>query len=898
MKNFKRASRTFALLMSGLVAASAGLLVATPTPALANGGNDIAVGYKLPASAASSWIGSYRVSGKVAFCADPHRTWPRGTTYSGVKSTKTWTDSVTGKKRDNRDVARVAWILHEYKGQWSRPNVATAIDASIYAILSKGSQYGVGKSAFNSRVNGTGHGTAVRALVNEMLADSKAYAGPYKQVLSASPNSIVGGKKFTAKSTLTSKTSGKGIPGKKVVFKYDGSTKSATTNSKGVAKVTFKSTKPVRRVTASVDNLASNAMNYRTPAKSGFQRMLVETTPTSTSASTNLSFVAPRVAITTRTSAKSLELTGGSPASIADTIRVSNAESDYRNTATAVLYGPYPTPPTAADCRPEEEVGRVTVRISGSGWHTTPALDVTVGGYYTWVASVPAVGDYTASTHACGVTSETSFVGAERAVPSIETTTSEAEVGVGDEIFDNITVDGIELPCVDPATGSPVANPDNAACGDIVLEPAVPAVPAVNASWLADADGVGTPGCFDPSDIDGYSPSSVAYAATDQVNGTDGSTGDAAKAFWATSNQADCEAVVVTPGVPGVPAVNADDAPAYDVTATAHLYGPFESLDAADCTVEPYASVDFNVTGNGTVQTPGVEVGEVGVYTWVIELPETRYVEGVVTECGIAEETTTVKARPSVTTLTSDFVVTPGAEITDTVWVTDTAGTYEHEVTADLWGPYPSRDDMDCIGDPFASVTFPVAGDGEYVTPGVVVEEPGLYVWTESFVGDELNVPVDTPCGLSDETTLVQSQPELVTQTSDAVVETGSEITDTLTVSGIVGDFKETAQANLYGPFASMDDIDCSLDPYGSVKVTVTGNGDFVTPGIVVDEPGYYTWHEEFVGNEVNAGFTHTCGLVSETTLVERPEVPEPPKVNTGTMADSSESSLFRMLFG
>ncbi|WP_300683637.1 SpaA isopeptide-forming pilin-related protein [Nocardioides sp.] len=108
--------------------------------------------------------------------------------------------------------------------------------------------------------------------------------------------------------------------------------------------------------------------------------------------------------ITTRTSAA--RVTVGSP--LRDKITLRNFTAGGTSQGTVRLYGPYASR-AAATCQPAKLVAtrHFTPR---NGTQTSPAVTVKVAGYYTWVASTSADAKNEATTHRCGLASETTLV--------------------------------------------------------------------------------------------------------------------------------------------------------------------------------------------------------------------------------------------------------------------------------------------------------------------------------------------------------------------------------------------------------------------------------------------------------------------------------------------------------
>jgi LPXTG-site transpeptidase (sortase) family protein len=113
----------------------------------------------------------------------------------------------------------------------------------------------------------------------------------------------------------------------------------------------------------------------------------------------------------------------------------------------------------------------------------------------------------------------------------------------------------------------------------------------------------------------------------------------------------------------------------------------------------------------------------------------------------------------------------------------------------------------------------------------------------------------------------VRAQPALSTQISAQSVTPGSEVTDTVRVTGL-GSRSATIQAALYGPYTARDQITCADTPVWTGTVEATGDGDYVTAPVVLAVPGYYTYRESIAESDTLEGVQTACAEVAETTIV------------------------------
>lgn len=291
-------------------------------------------------------------------------------------------------------------------------------------------------------------------------------------------------------------------------------------------------------------------------------------------------------------------------------------------------------------------------------------------------------------------------------------------------------------------------------------------------------------------------------------------------------------------------------------------------------------------TGSATRVLPVVATGAGVVRVAAsVQLPADRVrlhtsgragVQRVVTVAPIRAVTATAEARqapfaPRVLTRTSHAVLDGPGELTDRLTVTALPGStwlpdHRVTVTSRLWGPFDDR-------------------PGEWTTPPVAVEWPGYYVWTEQIDADAQQRGWTGRFGLVDETSVVRWQPHVRTLTSAAKTEPGTELTDLLTVTGVRPGAHLEVVSRLWGPLPQQPEpapeVPDGVPLAGDVRTTVTGDGQYRTPPIVVGEPGYYVWTETIEADEHHTGWASSFGQADETTLVQAAAAPPAPEPST-----------------
>lgn len=225
----------------------------------------------------------------------------------------------------------------------------------------------------------------------------------------------------------------------------------------------------------------------------------------------------------------------------------------------------------------------------------------------------------------------------------------------------------------------------------------------------------------------------------------------------------------------------------------------------------------------------------------------------------------------------ADNVMTVGTPIADRVILSNVASDIAGTVTATLYGPYPTADDIDCSAETLVGTeTFETLGSGTYTSPTFTPTEPGIYTFVESFEGSDGST-ADHACGLTAETL---SMPTIATQVSDTDITFGASLIDTATVTGVNDGVTGTIDATLYGPFESVDDIVCdTTTAVETVTFEAVGSGSFPSPEITPPSAGIFTFVETWTEtlaepddpNETAdepVTVSHECGLVTETATV------------------------------
>jgi hypothetical protein len=202
------------------------------------------------------------------------------------------------------------------------------------------------------------------------------------------------------------------------------------------------------------------------------------------------------------------------------------------------------------------------------------------------------------------------------------------------------------------------------------------------------------------------------------------------------------------------------------VTIEAALYGPFPRKDAIRCDGTPVWTGTILASADGEYETEPYSPSQLGYYTYQERIVAGDLVRAVETKCAEVAETTLVAVQRatalSLTTVASHEVVRPGSIIFDRIMIRGVRG----PVQVELFGPFATRNAIDCSGRPVWTARITVRRDGVVLSPRVRVAKAGLYGFRESALGPDGRVRVVTRCGIEVETSL--AAPLIITGRNDA----------------------------------------------------------------------------------------------------------------------------------
>ena len=291
------------------------------------------------------------------------------------------------------------------------------------------------------------------------------------------------------------------------------------------------------------------------------------------------------------------------------------------------------------------------------------------------------------------------------------------------------------------------------------------------------------------------------------------------------------------------------------------------TLSAPDGTVADTETVTPN--GDGTYATSNAIIAtQVGTYTWAVSYAGDGLNNPASDQGGTAEQVTTVKASPTISTSASETAggVVGSAVLSDSVTVSggdNPSGTVTFTLTA-----------PDGTTSPVGTVS--IAADGVYNAPTAVATQVGTYTWHASYGGDGLNNgAVDN--GINESVTIVAASPTLITSAS-------------VTAGNVVGNAIPEDSAVLSGGYQESGPLTFTLTaPNNSVvdtqTITPSGDGTYSTSNVnLATQVGTYTWTVSYAGDGLNNG-THDQGGAADqvATLKASPTLVTTASFKSGT---------------
>jgi hypothetical protein len=297
----------------------------------------------------------------------------------------------------------------------------------------------------------------------------------------------------------------------------------------------------------------------------------------------------------------------------------------------------------------------------------------------------------------------------------------------------------------------------------------------------------------------------------------------------------------------------------WHATVSVSIDGPFPAESETRCGSSAWHGT-FTATGPGTYTTPVATVSKPGWYVFAIRVPGDNANVGVRSRCDDPAERFFAQTQPTLATEVSSEKVAVGSPVFDRLTVGSLGGT-PVTATVELYGPFASDTAIACSGTPIWSGSVSVTANGSFQTESFTPTVPGVYSYQATIGSTALVRGSQGACGEAGETTMVPAAPAVVTHVSATETRPGSQISDSLTVTG-TGALTVTVKVELFGPFATRTGIGCAGPPLSTQTVTTKGDGTYSTPPVSIAKVGYYTFRESV------AGVAGKCAETAETTLV------------------------------
>lgn len=268
--------------------------------------------------------------------------------------------------------------------------------------------------------------------------------------------------------------------------------------------------------------------------------------------------------------------------------------------------------------------------------------------------------------------------------------------------------------------------------------------------------------------------------------------------------------------------------------------------------------------------------------------------------------------QPEIGTQVASRYVAVGNAFVDKLMVSITKGTWIEvdgrpvpiTATGTLYGPFdeqPSEADGAPGGAPVAGrETVSLTGAGIYASPGTITAPAsGFYTWvwaidkaTQGSSGKYLTGSFTDRFGRVAETHVVPFQPQAVSSADQRLAVPGDSLTDTIEVSSTNGGWlkKDGAfipvvlEGTAYQvpgtlPPAQAAGVSGGTAALGTVTVTATGPGTYVSPPVVAPSGGFVTWvwqvkkasQPQWVRDYLAADWADEYGIAVETTSVRWP---------------------------
>ncbi|WGW11169.1 hypothetical protein LWF01_13855 [Saxibacter everestensis] len=344
---------------------------------------------------------------------------------------------------------------------------------------------------------------------------------------------------------------------------------------------------------------------------------------------------------------------------------------------------------------------------------------------------------------------------------------------------------------------------------------------------------------------------------------------------------------------------SASDQPMAGYDYAVDIDGPAELLVAAPApaaltgkTTESKTTIPLRFTGSGkvtvTVTVRGLPADHVQLYK-----PKSKHakkIQNVVTSAastkakGSAGLKVVLPSTPRVTTEISAKRPEPGAPVSDKFTVSGLTGRQKVDVVHTLWSsPVKPKESTSPAPEAkqLGSVTSQGVGNGTHNSPEITVPDDfaGWLYWTERIKQTSTTKEWNGRHGLSDETGFVAWRPQISTKASSSAAEPPATVSDQGRIVGARPGSTLTVTTTAYGPL-EREPEPSDLAPEHTailkswkqeVQIGDDGTGNYNTPELTIDKPGYITFVASIAADDVHKAWTSQFGQPEETVQLEAP---------------------------
>ena len=266
-------------------------------------------------------------------------------------------------------------------------------------------------------------------------------------------------------------------------------------------------------------------------------------------------------------------------------------------------------------------------------------------------------------------------------------------------------------------------------------------------------------------------------------------------------------------------------------------------------------------------RTVTARVGQVPEHRLIVRAPDrlgqAAVAEGGVRRTLIVSTPAAVRGPQTLAVKASPEVLTAGSEARVVATIAGDGTT--RAATATLHGPVSSAAAAGCSAPSVGTASGAVSANGDYTLPPVSPGAGGFYAWRVSVDGTETSLPI-AACGA-----VVKVRAR--TTTAVAAVQTASvgNVQVPMAVSGVPFAAKVDLTLKLFGPYATLGELQSDACNQVQTQVTVSrqGDGTVVSGPVWLPATGLYAWQAETAPGELWLGSRSTCAAPGTITTVQ-----------------------------